>query len=81
MIIRVSTDLVRAILSAPNADPEVVPPSGAPYPMFKDLSHLKEMVPEWLGVAVCTGSVVVIDREDYEEIPFEVMEHVEVLKW
>jgi hypothetical protein len=80
MIIRVSHSLSRAVLAVPRPGPTIVPPAGAPYPVHVDFAHV-ELVPEWLAVAIQDGMVVVVDREDFEGIPPEVREHVEVIKW
>lgn len=83
MIIKVSHDLRVAILGIgqpPQEEYPLVPIPGSPYKPTEDLSHLKPLVPEWLEQAAGEGSVIVIDRQDYDELPPELYDHVQVLK-
>ncbi len=75
MIIRVSYDLMCTLLSVGTLP-------GSISPKEKDLSHLFPYTPEWMRQFAFEGSeVMVVSREEYNELDYEVASHVEVLKF
>lgn len=68
MIVRANYDLRAAVFKVANAP---ITPS--------DLSHLLPIMPDWLKTMLVNGSVLIIDKEDFESLPEEITPHLEVL--
>jgi len=43
------------------------------------MSEIAPLVPDWLPPLIAVGSIVVIDQDDWESIPWEVREFLEVI--
>lgn len=80
MIIKVS-DALRVLVVTPR-DKYL---SALEHPLFsaprENLSHLADLVPGWLSTLVEDGSFIVIEPLEYEELPDELREHIEVVKY
>lgn len=74
MIIRVDHDLMCSLLGLQTAP-------GSFIGREKDLSHLLPYSPDWLRKFAHGGSaIMVITRDEYRELDYEIAEHVDVLK-
>jgi hypothetical protein len=75
MIVRINYDLMCTLLSVGSLP-------GSITHREKDLSHLYPYTPEWMRTFALEGSdVMVISREEYTALDYEVATFVEVLKY
>ena len=79
MIVKASDSLRRAVFR-PAEESRIVPLPGA-VPQKTDLMHLVPMMPDWLTAMLADGSTLIVDGDDWRELPFEVKSHMEVLSW
>jgi len=60
--------------------PVMVPIEGKP--IYKeDISHLKPLIPDWMLEALISGSVLLMDKEDYYALDSELRDHLEVMRF
>jgi hypothetical protein len=75
MIVRISYDLMCTLLSVGSLP-------GSVSVAEKDLSHLYPYTPAWMRDFAFEGSeIMVISREEYDGLDYEVAGHVQVLKF
>ena len=75
MLIKIGEELRRAVLGIPTDN--LVPLPGS-FPV-NTMSEIAPLVPDWLPPLIAVGSIVVIDQDDWESIPWEVREFLEVI--
>lgn len=68
MIVKASTELRQAVFKIQDL----------PLPVA-DLSHLLHKMPEWLRSMLMDGQVLIVDRQEYYDLPAEVTAHLEIV--
>lgn len=63
IIVRASDDLRRSLFTAGNVTED----------------GLKNAMPEWLQSSLAIGSTIFMDRQDYCDLPEEIVAHLEVI--
>lgn len=48
---------------------------------FGESAELLSLIPDWLKEMLEDGSILFMPSEDFYELPFEVQQHLEVLKY
>ena len=77
MIIKASDALRKAVFKVPQDWPRFVSPPGAFPQAQEDLSHLLIIMPNWLKEMLHNGQYLVIDRQEWMDLPYEIKIHME----
>lgn len=77
MIVRASHALRRTVLGVFPNDPKMIPIPGKTE-VRPDLPELLPLIPDWLRTMMEDGSVLVMDREEYNGLPVEIQAELEV---
>ena len=73
MIIRMKHELRQALLKTPT-DGAVADPV-----LLREASQVAGLVPDWLRGMAAEGAVIVLPREDYQGIPWQVQAFLDVM--
>lgn len=78
MIVKASNALRRTVFAAAaSGGPKMIPIPGKAE-VRQDLPELIPLIPDWLRLMLIDGSVLVMDREEYYDLPVEVQAELEV---
>jgi hypothetical protein len=78
MILRASDALRRTVYKVPE-ESAIIPIPGSHPEKVVDLSNLIPIMPEWMNQLLLDGNLIIIDRQEYYDLPYEIREHLEVL--
>ncbi len=79
MIVKASKALRCAVYKVPNSGLQITPLPGKAPEKVEDLSHLVPMFPEWLKEMLLAGSLLIVDPQEYQDLPSEISTHLEVI--
>jgi len=78
MILKASDALRRLIFQVKSSGPEMTIHPGAFPEKQPDMSNIPP-IPEWLRAMLLDGSVMVVDPQEYTDLPPEIKAYLEVL--
>jgi hypothetical protein len=78
MIIKATNALRQTVYKVPVVS-ILTPLPGSHPEKVADLSHLIPMMPDWLNQILLDGNLIIVDRQEYYDLPYEIREHLEVL--
>lgn len=79
MIVRATYELRLAVFKVPSPDSELTSLPGSFPAKTEDLSHLLPIMPDWLKTMLINGSLLIVDQQEFYDLPSEISQHMEVI--